>query len=1742
MTQTTKTLVAFATRWGPQFGGINSFNADLLPAIAAAFDKKIKTVCIVLDASTADIDAARSANVSLISLGLPGEKEFNPDLETQVSQALQDEGIQPNPAETVWLGHDRITGDIALAAAIKLGGQSALIHHMSYVHYEAFAENSAQANTKKTDQTRLFVKADIVLAIGPSLRDALSDMLDGKEIPMLVPGLAKITHRMEPRTFKAFLSGHLDDSARKIKQAHLGVAAFGEAIRQCTENTGLPGVLHRTKEPQLVLRGVDFETADGTHDPQAELDLKVFAEGYAKGVFTLQALPFTKDREELFDDLRAASVAMMPSWHEGFGLVAWEAIAAGVPLIVSQKSGAYRLLDELQDGLFTSMVQGIEIAGSSQHPYFQPSDLQTLSDALIQIAKDPAKYRRKAAELHRGLLEHYSWDHCAKQLFEAIGWNFSDGPATVEPPSDAPTFAPVLPITTLVQAMDIVEIRTAFRHTSAIGRSWHTDISGERIHNPVVNKILSAIDEKKCAILLTGLPGSGKTCVMLDVQEALEQQAKTRNDLVPLFIQSREFADQTSAQDRQAQGLPAQWVEQVARMAKEAQVVVVIDSLDVLSIAREHSVLTYFLAQLDRLLLIPNVTVVAACRDFDRHYDRRIAERKWDIEFKCPSLNWETEITPLLAKLGIDTTSTDSVTRELIRNPRELALFVELSQRTGTINAVTSHALSQRYLKTIVHDNVVLGDPAMQAIEAIANEMLRTRSLAVPRQRFTASDDILNALLSHNVLHETQDANLAFGHQTLLDVLVISGAVRQGITLNDFIHSLPSVPFVRPSIRSFVAHLAIGDRSEFRKHLRTVLTGTAPFHIRRLVAESFAEQKPVDADWALINDLRTAHREVFQVIYTQATAIEWHHFWFKHLVPALKIARDSEGMTTHTRHVQQWKNDDATGILAFLSEALTLDWVDSEQVAQGLGLYLSEMEMKDSKLLAPLLEKLLYLPRQEHSFLGCAIALGITEGVVGDELLWRYITGGIQSVDALSHQFGSRLSCQPHEFGDSNDKFLLQRMCQSTALLDLAIGSITEWSKVRISKYDASGLNYWSGFLRETSYNDAHSQHDIHHIDGGRVLFNAVEAAIQTQAEAHSDWWQNNREQLCTHREGALRYFAILACTASPEANIDLIAQMLCDKQLLESELSYELGTLIQVAFVHLAVSAQDAVLAAILSIRGDDANDDRHRAWVMRERVQLIVTIPSYLRSPEAQSLLDAQENAEGYLIRQPRIGMRGGMVGAPFSYEVFLSSIDKSVLHLLAHYTGHTNSYGDDFLIGGEREVGWQLREAASRQSSRFLQLLTTHWSDISDGFRDDILDGVANYLAHRYGNLQAQPTWKPDEEPDASTLARQIIDELERHPSHWHHNRSASNALRACAHVIADNQDVIRLVFLAIGFENLREESSIHGDSVDLLSHGINMVRGQVVETLMILLNHCLEKNTELPALLLATLRRFSADEHPAIRALVLRSLHVIQSKKPELGWDLFHNAMQDSQGLWQSAEYCLYYAYHDHFEKVAPLLPRIYREGKGKDLEIWGRISALVIQTGQLDFSDFLEELKVLDATEAWQGAASVWTHPENVQKHRSQCILGIEAGLNARNAHAAAVAGKMDQLFREEALPVSVPTALLQRYFDVLEKDTVNHRHRLHGLDAWLSNTAQRDPEQALAVTEIYLAYVKRTKPYLYDHKNNLTQLLTRLFANAEEREESDHGDMLRRVVAVQDILLGLRVDGIDKWLKAAERP
>ena len=68
---TRKKLIALATNWGPQHGGINSFNYDFLSALGVAFHGKVLIICVVPSATIDEIDNAKRSFVDLRPLQNP---------------------------------------------------------------------------------------------------------------------------------------------------------------------------------------------------------------------------------------------------------------------------------------------------------------------------------------------------------------------------------------------------------------------------------------------------------------------------------------------------------------------------------------------------------------------------------------------------------------------------------------------------------------------------------------------------------------------------------------------------------------------------------------------------------------------------------------------------------------------------------------------------------------------------------------------------------------------------------------------------------------------------------------------------------------------------------------------------------------------------------------------------------------------------------------------------------------------------------------------------------------------------------------------------------------------------------------------------------------------------------------------------------------------------------------------------------------------------------------------------------------------------------------------------------------------------------------------------------------------------------------------------------------------------------------------------------------------------------------
>ena len=417
---------------------------------------------------------------------------------------------------------------------------------MSYSHYEDFAAGSAMADEKVKEQKALFLKADYLLAIGPLLNEALADLVGHETSTCLIPGLAEIEPRKRPpKTFKAFLSGRLSEDAKKIKQAHLGLAGFGHAVAMCDANPGLPDVLMGINAPRMKLRGVDFDEQPCGEPSEAESDICEFVEKHAKRRLNLSVLPFTQDRQMLFDDLREASVALMPSWHEGFGLVAWEALAAGVPLVLSQKSGVYKLLDQAHQ---SNLVLPIDPKGSDEDPYFQDADKVAVANALIQVAKKKLEWDQKSAKLRMALMNDYTWQKCAHQFVNAVGWNLDLPISPLPPLAEAPTANAASATAALETAPSVLEMPR--KHwVSGKGYAISQLLRAEEAIIPFDPARLPFLDEQKawaCGTpfplavrLLTGQGGTGKTRLAIELCGQMSAQGRVAGFLPGQTVPNR---------------------------------------------------------------------------------------------------------------------------------------------------------------------------------------------------------------------------------------------------------------------------------------------------------------------------------------------------------------------------------------------------------------------------------------------------------------------------------------------------------------------------------------------------------------------------------------------------------------------------------------------------------------------------------------------------------------------------------------------------------------------------------------------------------------------------------------------------------------------------------------------------------------------------------------------------------------------------------------------------------------------------------------------------------------------------------------------------------------------------------------------------------------------------------------------------------------------------------------------------
>jgi len=106
-----------------------------------------------------------------------------------------------------------------------------------------------------------------------------------------------------------------------------------------------------------------------------------------------------EDRDRFYS---VADVAVFPSRYEPFGIVALEAMAAGIPVVVAEGSGLAEVVEHGRTGLHVAR-----------------NSAAALAQGILQVLRHPEAAQARAQVAQTVVRNHYNWDQVAEQTLTA---------------------------------------------------------------------------------------------------------------------------------------------------------------------------------------------------------------------------------------------------------------------------------------------------------------------------------------------------------------------------------------------------------------------------------------------------------------------------------------------------------------------------------------------------------------------------------------------------------------------------------------------------------------------------------------------------------------------------------------------------------------------------------------------------------------------------------------------------------------------------------------------------------------------------------------------------------------------------------------------------------------------------------------------------------------------------------------------------------------------------------------------------------------------------------------------------------------------------------------------------------------------------------------------------------------------------------------------------------------------------
>ncbi|XP_035661039.1 uncharacterized protein LOC118405598 [Branchiostoma floridae] len=383
--------------YGIRKGGISTINREIGCLLVS---KGAEVLCTVLNATQQDKDDAAADGIRLIFPATFERDPRKPELHWLTFDHQTRYPDLPSHVDFI-VGHVHITSHAA--RRIKDRFPVAKLVQVTHVmpedtsHYKGVERvlSIGKESDNILDDLR---HADVIFSVGPLMYDYYKHQTKQLKLPhhKLLPKPSNIFINLHPvpplgTETKVVLSIGRVKGVERLKGYDLAAKSMWDVMKELT-NT------------KWRLRGVTKEDFRGSQEIiNANKDKVEF-------------VPFTPleygTQEELRDDMGRADVVLMPSRAEPFGLVGLEAIAAGVPVVISHKSGLAKFL-KTQDPEFDRTI--VEIGDDDDKA------AQTLSKRIIDILKDGPREFQAAQSLKKKLLDSKYWTESHTNVLQTFG-------------------------------------------------------------------------------------------------------------------------------------------------------------------------------------------------------------------------------------------------------------------------------------------------------------------------------------------------------------------------------------------------------------------------------------------------------------------------------------------------------------------------------------------------------------------------------------------------------------------------------------------------------------------------------------------------------------------------------------------------------------------------------------------------------------------------------------------------------------------------------------------------------------------------------------------------------------------------------------------------------------------------------------------------------------------------------------------------------------------------------------------------------------------------------------------------------------------------------------------------------------------------------------------------------------------------------------------------------------------------